>query len=82
MNDPIQDRRVEAVANALQTLGEYFEAVQIMCCFTEENATKMRSAGSGNWFARQGMAREFLQAQQDQALAAELSEALKPDSEP
>lgn len=41
-------------------LGEHFDAVQIMVSWNEESTTQSISRGSGNWYARQGMAHEFV----------------------
>lgn len=43
-----------------QTLGEHFDAVQILVSFTEDGATHIWKPGCGNWFARQGMVHEFI----------------------
>lgn len=52
-------------------LGEHFDAVQILVSWNEESSTMMEASGAGNWYARQGMAREFLNKDQAQTIAHE-----------
>lgn len=42
-------------------LGEHFDSVQIMVSDTDTNGTRSFRRGIGNWYARQGMAHEFIQ---------------------
>lgn len=79
--DPVKRNRELAIEQALQLLGEHFDAVQILVTFNEEAVSKFRHTGAGNWYARQGMAQEFIRSSQDQSLAHELSNALRDDSE-
>lgn len=48
------------VAKVAIDLGEHFDAVQILTCICDDEGTSNISRGSGNWFARQGMAHEFI----------------------
>lgn len=41
-------------------LGEHFDAVQIMVSFNEDGESIAMNRGTGNWYARIGMAREML----------------------
>lgn len=41
-------------------LGEHFDAVQILASFNEEAESNGLFHGTGNWYARIGMAREFV----------------------
>lgn len=54
---------------ALATIGEHFDAVQILASVHDHEGSRYVARGVGNWFTRTGMAREFLDAdyQQDQA---------------
>lgn len=54
-------------------LGEYFDAVQILVTWNEESRTLDLVCGSGNWYARQGLAREFILQNQSMVNAHELS---------
>ena len=59
-------------------LGEHFEAVQILVSFNAEGRTNCLKRGVGNWYARQGMAHEFIEQATAQEHAAQLSDALNP----
>lgn len=62
-------------------LGEHFEHVQIMVSWDAEGQTNSLKRGTGNWYARQGMAHEFIQ--RDQALEnAEAIRKVLPPPEP
>lgn len=52
----------EVVRKCTVILGEYFDAVQILCSvqLPGSEGTQMVALGSGNWFARAGMARRLL----------------------
>ncbi len=46
---------------AVVQLSENFDCVQVMVSsLTEQNKTLCVKRGSGNWYARQGMAHEFI----------------------
>jgi hypothetical protein len=66
----------------LRELGEHFEAIQIMGSFVDEDGHTVRvTRGVGNWYARQGVAREFLDMDAAQTTAYELSKVLVRDEE-
>lgn len=50
-------------------IGEHFTDVQILASYTDEAGTHFVRRGYGNWFARQGMAQEFIQAQNAEVMA-------------
>ena len=55
-------------------LSEHFEAVQILATFPHsEGGTQIVLAGRGNWYARQGMARYFVEREQAVEFAHELN---------
>jgi hypothetical protein len=59
-------------------LGEHFDAIQIMVSWEKEGGgTYCTKKGFGNWFARQGMAHDFILANGAQEHAAALSAQLK-----
>ncbi len=70
-------KMIEAIASQLS---EHFDAVQIMISFPCDagdmsgTATQGLSAGRGNWYARQGMANEFVQRER----AREIGFAINP----
>jgi hypothetical protein len=59
-------------------LGEHFEAVQILVSWNEEGMSMCSKRGAGNWYARIGMAREFLVCDQAQTNANEIKQILPP----
>ena len=52
----------EVVRKCAEILGEHFDAVQILCSRQLPGlaGTMMVAKGSGNWYARQGMAQRFV----------------------
>ena len=63
-------QEAEMLDETLARLGEHFDAVQILATAHDDEGTDYRSQGVGNWYARVGMAREFLKRdfQKDQAI--------------
>lgn len=71
------------VSDTAAKLGEHFEAVQIMVTWpADEGGTKSLMRGTGNWYARQGMAQEFIGRDRAQEQAHEIARQLKPEDEP
>jgi hypothetical protein len=62
-------------------LGEHYDAVQILVTWNEEGLTKSGALGCGNWYARQGMAHEFITKDVAQENARQISEAITPPDE-
>jgi hypothetical protein len=70
----------EFVERTTDQLGEHFDAVQILVSGpASEGGTFRISRGSGNWYARQGMAHEFIAMDRAQEQANEIARQLKPD---
>lgn len=63
---------------ASKILGEYFDAFQIMATWNEEDRTHRKFVGGGNWYARQGMAIEFVEQNKAQMNASEIASKLEP----
>lgn len=63
----------------LLRLGEHFDSVQIMATTTEHEGTRTWFRGSGNWFARQGLAHEFINREQAQLTGKGVAIELKRD---
>lgn len=70
MDDAEANRLLEEMA---ARLGEHFDAVQILVSWNEYGLTNCAKRGVGNWYARQGMAQEFIDQDQAQTLAREVS---------
>ncbi len=64
----------------LAELMEHFESVQIMVSWPDEKSRGTRSAyrGQGNWFARQGMAHDFIAMDQAETAAREVGRVINP----
>ena len=63
----------------LRELSEHFTSIQILATFDEEEEeiSHFVTRGKGNWYARCGMAREFLSRDQAAILAKEFGEVLE-----
>jgi hypothetical protein len=62
----------------LEKLGEHADAIQILATWNEEGLTHMYKIGAGNWYARQGIAREFVEENQAMTTAKEIGLTLNP----
>lgn len=69
------------VEQCAQRLGEYFDCVQIMCSRSDSTGTFVLKRGVGNWYARQGMAHEFINQDVAQENAEAIAEKLKTEDE-
>lgn len=77
-----EEQNEQLLRECAERLGEHFDAVQILVSWNEEGLSKMRKMGAGNWYARQGMAHEFINADIAQENAHQIAEKLSPpDSE-
>lgn len=63
---------------AASQLAEHGDAVQIMHTWTDVHGTHRVFTGCGNWYARQGMAHEFIECDRAQTNAAEIASKLEP----
>lgn len=77
--------RVEELINLidghLRELGEHLDHVQVLATWSEEGASYNIYRGTGNWFARQGMAQNFIQLDIAQDSAVKLAEIIGPKDE-
>lgn len=74
------DEAQAAVSKALKDLREFFPHVQILVTWERDTDGNTRDlfSGSGNWYARVGMAHEFLNRDQGQVTAKEIGDRLDP----
>lgn len=72
---------IEELNKALLNLGEHFDCIQILGTYMGDDGNTYRvTRGVGNWYARQGIAREFLQMDAAQTTAYELAKVIQiPD---
>lgn len=66
----------EILSKEAKRLGEIFDHVQILVTWNEEGETKSNACGCGNWYARQGIAKEFIQRDLAQDQAIQIAEHL------
>ena len=71
-----QDQRL--VEKHVGMLGEHFNNVQIMVSTLEGVATRRIFVGCGDWYARQGLAHNFIKEDANNDLAYSIAEALEP----
>lgn len=62
----------------MEKLGEHCDSIQLLATWTEEGNTHRYKFGTGNWYARRGLAMEFIEQDQAQTAAKEISDALQP----
>lgn len=75
-NDPDPDAKVRLVEEALKTIMEHFDCVQFLGSYDDPTGTINIYRGNGNWYARQGMAHDFLARDQAQTQAHEFKHVL------
>lgn len=74
MNPEDACRHIERIAGQL---GEHFDAVQIMVSWVNpDGSTSSAKAGTGNWWARQGLAHSFINADVAEENACRIKAAL------
>lgn len=79
MTSDLSPEQMQAVVQQHVTaLMEHFEAVQVLVSISTPNGTEFVKLGAGNWFARQGMAHDFIDCDRAQTEARELSRAINP----
>lgn len=71
----------EIVRPMMEQLGEHCDSIQVLATWTEEGSTFRYKYGTGNWYARRGLAMEFIEQDQAQTTAKEIKEALHPDED-
>ncbi len=64
------------LSHVARQLGEHFDAVQILATWNEQATTRFAHIGVGNFYARTGMAHEFLDIDQSRNRAAEIQSIL------
>lgn len=69
------------VDDAAFKLGEHFDAVQILASNSDSEGTYGKMRGVGNFYARLGMAREFIDKDTNEMLGSKIADALNEDSD-
>ncbi len=78
MKEPDDVALVDAL---VAQLSEHFEAVQIMASRPHKGGTRCIKRGCGNWYARQGMAHEFITDEQSRSQANEIAPLINPPTD-
>lgn len=69
----------QIVQDAATKLAEHFGSVQILCSLhMESGQTLSITKGQGDWYARQGLAHEFINRDMAQEIAVEIAEKQQP----
>jgi hypothetical protein len=62
------------VDDSLARLAEHFECVEVFASRVEDGCTRCVRRGVGNWYARQGMAQEFIGLTRADEIAERMSQ--------
>ncbi len=73
-----QEQIQEIVHRLGRELGEHVDACQILVSWNEEAICKNIYFGTGNWFARQGMAHDFINQDVAHEHASQIGAKLEP----
>lgn len=65
----------------VSSLMEHFDSVQILVSYITPKGTHIITRGGGNWYARQGMAHEFIASDRAATEAQELARVLNRQSD-
>lgn len=77
-----EEETIKIVEKAVCDLREFFPHVQVLVSWrAEDEGTSALFRGKGNWYARVGMAREFLTRDESQTTAKEIADRLNPDDD-
>lgn len=78
-----EEELAKKVQDFAAQLAEHCDAVQIFVSKTEEGICRAIYRGAGNWYARQGMAHEFINQDVAQENAKQLGDKIndRPDGE-
>lgn len=76
-----QEEAEKLLGETAAKLYEHFDAVEIMVSWNSEALTRCAKRGCGNWYARQGMAHEFINSDIAQDAARQIAEQINPPDE-
>lgn len=75
------DERKLEIERCLHRIMEVADCVQVLASYTDSEGTHSCFVGAGNWFARTGMARDFLERDSSHTSANEIKPFLQPPPE-
>lgn len=74
-----QEDRLKILERHVRELSEIYDAVQIVTTWVdEEGKTLGQKRGSGNWYARQQLCREFIEENINDDLSSSIAKKLDP----
>ena len=76
-----QPEAEQILKGVVHLLGEHFEAAQIMVTWHDGEDTSRLFTDAGNWYARMGLAQEFVNVDKARDLAQEVGKVLESDEE-
>lgn len=73
----------ELLETTAKQLGEHFDSIQILASYRHEKTglTASIMRGSGDWFARQGLAHSFINSDMVEDTASAIGRAINPPDE-
>ena len=76
MNKAFVDSKVSVMDRHVAALMEHFDSVQILCSvrIPDGSGTQGFARGGGDWYARQGLAHEFINREEATEVAQAISE--------
>lgn len=77
----MNDQHLDIVDSAVNKLAEHFDVVLVMVSSSEGGDTFKICRGRGNWYARSGMAHDFLDKVKDEEAAIEIAKQLRAGGE-
>lgn len=72
-----EERRAE-IEMCVHRLMEFADCIQVLASYTDSEGTHSCYLGAGNWFARTGMAHDFLERDESQTAANAVKPFLQP----
>lgn len=72
------NEQLAIVRQHVTALSEFFDSVQVLVSNSTDAGTENIFLGAGNWFARQGMAHDFINKDRAHTEAHEIASAIRP----
>jgi len=74
-----QEEGYKILQAAVARVSEHFDSVNISGTWVEGNTTRFQSCGSGNFYARVGMAHQFIESARAEENAQQIAQRLNDD---
>lgn len=77
-----KEQKLEVLQRHVSELSEIYDNVQVLASWLEtDGRTSSHKRGSGNWYARQGLAHEFIEENIAEDQAKAIASKLEPPDE-